>query len=120
VSPHWLRHAHASHALDHGAPLSLVRDTLGHASISTTSAYLHARPGDSSARFLVIREQAKPARSQEPKARQTATVAQQARRVAPGGDRSRKDAMRPKKARPEREKPDSEGSGTVVNGLDWN
>lgn len=24
VSPHWLRHAHASHALDRGAPLSLV------------------------------------------------------------------------------------------------
>lgn len=54
VSPHWLRHSHASHALDHGAPLSLVRDTLGHASISTTSAYLHARPGDSSARFLAV------------------------------------------------------------------
>jgi integrase/recombinase XerD len=49
VSPHMLRHAHASHALDHGAPLSLVRDTLGHASISTTSGYLHARPGDASA-----------------------------------------------------------------------
>jgi integrase/recombinase XerD len=97
ISPHWLRHAHASHALDRGAPLSLVRDTLGHASISTTSAYLHARPGDSSARFLVIREQAEPAVSQEPKARQTNTVAQQARRVAPGGGRSRKDAMPPKK-----------------------
>jgi len=47
VSPHWLRHAHASHAIDHGAPLSLIQATLGHASISTTSSYLHARPGDS-------------------------------------------------------------------------
>jgi integrase/recombinase XerD len=52
VSPHWLRHAHASHALDHGAPIHLVQATLGHSSVATTSAYLHARPGDSSARFL--------------------------------------------------------------------
>ena len=54
VSPHWLRHAHASHALDHGAPIHLVQATLGHASVSTTSAYLHARPGDSSARYLTV------------------------------------------------------------------
>jgi integrase/recombinase XerD len=52
VSPHWLRHAHASHALDNGAPLSLIQATLGHASISTTSAYLHVVSNDSSARFL--------------------------------------------------------------------
>ena len=52
ISPHWLRHAHASHALDHGAPIHLVQATQGHSSVATTSAYLHARPGDSSARFL--------------------------------------------------------------------
>src|SRR6185436_9993124 len=52
ISPHWLRHAHASHALDHGAPIHLVQATLGHSSVATTSVYLHARPGDSSARFL--------------------------------------------------------------------
>jgi integrase/recombinase XerD len=52
LSPHWLRHAHASHALDHGAPIHLVQATLGHSSVATTSRYLHARPGDSSARFL--------------------------------------------------------------------
>jgi site-specific recombinase XerD len=52
VSPHWLRHAHASHALDHGAPIHLVQATLGHSSVATTSVYLHARPCDSSARFL--------------------------------------------------------------------
>ena len=52
ISPHWLRHAHASHALDHGAPIHLVQATLGHSSVATTSLYLHARPGDSSARFL--------------------------------------------------------------------
>ena len=48
VSPHWLRHAHASHALDRGAPLSLVATTLGHANIATTSGYVHARPGAAS------------------------------------------------------------------------
>lgn len=54
VSPHWLRHAHASHALDRGAPIHLVQATLGHASVSTTSRYLHARPNDSSARYLAV------------------------------------------------------------------
>ena len=54
MSPHWLRHAHASHALDHGAPIHLVQATLGHASVATTSSYLHARPGDSSARFVAL------------------------------------------------------------------
>jgi integrase/recombinase XerD len=52
ISAHWLRHAHASHALDRGAPISLVQATLGHASVATTGRYLHARPNDSSARYL--------------------------------------------------------------------
>jgi len=54
VSPHWLRHAHASHALDRGAPIHLVQATLGHASITTTGRYLHARPKESSSRFLAL------------------------------------------------------------------
>jgi integrase/recombinase XerD len=53
-SPHWLRHAHASHALDRGAPMSLVQATLGHESVATTGKYTHARPNDSSARFLPV------------------------------------------------------------------
>jgi site-specific recombinase XerD len=48
VSPHWLRHAHGSHAIDRGASLPEVQETLGHTNISTTSAYLHARPNTSS------------------------------------------------------------------------
>jgi site-specific recombinase XerD len=40
-SPHWLRHTHATHALAQGAELTIVRDNLRHASISTTSIYLH-------------------------------------------------------------------------------
>ena len=52
VSPHWLRHAHASHAMDRGAPVHLVKETLGHASVATTGRYLHARPTDSSSVYL--------------------------------------------------------------------
>ena len=52
VSPHWLRHSHASHSLEHGAPIHLVQATLGHSDITTTSRYLHARPDDSSAMYL--------------------------------------------------------------------
>jgi site-specific recombinase XerD len=54
VSTHWLRHAHASHALDRGAPIHLVQATLGHRSVATTSRYLHARPGESSAGYLAV------------------------------------------------------------------
>jgi site-specific recombinase XerD len=53
VSAHWLRHAHASHALDRGAPLHLVQATLGHADLKTTGRYTHARPTESSATYLV-------------------------------------------------------------------
>jgi len=55
VSPHWFRHAHASHAIDRGAPVSLVKETLGHSSLSTTSRYVHARPDDSSGLYLSIK-----------------------------------------------------------------
>ena len=52
VSAHWLRHAHVSHALDRGAPVHLVQATVGHASLTTTSRYAHARPDDSSSLYL--------------------------------------------------------------------
>lgn len=54
VSAHWLRHAHASHALDRQAPIHLVQQTLGHASVATTGRYLHARPNESSSDYLSI------------------------------------------------------------------
>jgi integrase/recombinase XerD len=54
VSPHWLRHAAASHALDAGATLATVRDGLGHSSAATTSRYLHAKPRDGLARYLKV------------------------------------------------------------------
>ena len=54
VSPHWFRHAHVSHALDRGCPAHLVQATVGHASLATTTKYSHARPSDSSARYLGV------------------------------------------------------------------
>lgn len=41
ASPHWMRHTHATHALAEGVELKTVRDNLRHASISTTSVYVH-------------------------------------------------------------------------------
>ena len=52
VSPHWLRHAHASHALERGAKIHLVAATLGHSSVAVTGRYLHARPTESSSLYL--------------------------------------------------------------------
>jgi integrase/recombinase XerD len=52
VSTHWLRHACASHALDGGAPVHLVQQQLGHASLETTTQYSHARPDDGLFRYL--------------------------------------------------------------------
>lgn len=54
VSPHFLRHSHASHALDRGAPIHLVQATLGHSSVATTGRYLHARPNESSSKYLSL------------------------------------------------------------------
>jgi len=45
-------HDHVSRALDRGAPVHLVQATVGHASLATTSRYAHARPSDSSSRYL--------------------------------------------------------------------
>jgi integrase/recombinase XerD len=53
-SPHWMRHAHATHSLENGAPISLVQSTLGHKSIETTAKYTHVRPNASSGQYLKV------------------------------------------------------------------
>ncbi len=52
VSPHWFRHAHASHALARGCDLVTVRDSLGHSSLAVTSVYAHAMSQRSPADFI--------------------------------------------------------------------
>ncbi|MET3665922.1 tyrosine-type recombinase/integrase [Caulobacter sp. 1776] len=52
VSPHWLRHAHASHALKNGCAPHVLRESMGHASLATTTGYLHLDEGEGSSSFI--------------------------------------------------------------------
>ncbi|ACK73208.1 integrase family protein [Gloeothece citriformis PCC 7424] len=52
VSPHWLRHSHATHSIERGCNLHLLQQSLGHSNLSITSRYLHARPNEGSSQFI--------------------------------------------------------------------
>ena len=52
VSPHWFRHAYATHAIAHGAPLHVVQASLGHSKLDTTAIYLDVAPGESAGNYL--------------------------------------------------------------------
>lgn len=52
VSPHYLRHSHATHALVNGCDLNLLSNNLGHSSLSVTGKYLHIASNKGSSQFI--------------------------------------------------------------------
>ncbi len=54
VSPHYYRHAHATHALFNGVKINVLKDSLGHSNIATTSIYLASMPSECSSTFINI------------------------------------------------------------------
>jgi integrase len=42
ASAHWLRHTYGSIAADKAIPLAMIKESLGHSSLATTSQYVHA------------------------------------------------------------------------------
>jgi len=54
VTPHYLRHSHATHAMLNHAPAAVIQQTLGHESIETTMLYFDISPEESSSFFLKI------------------------------------------------------------------
>ena len=54
VSPHWLRHAHITHAIQRGSDIATTSKGVGHTSIATTSGYLHADKEASSSNYLTF------------------------------------------------------------------
>ena len=51
-SPHFLRHAHAANSLSSGASIYAIQRTLGHASLTSTTRYMHDGCGRSSGSYL--------------------------------------------------------------------
>jgi len=43
-SPHYFRHAFATHLIRGGCDILIVKDFLGHSSLHTTSIYTHIKP----------------------------------------------------------------------------
>ena len=56
IGPHTLRHSFATHLLSRGADIRVVKELLGHSSLSSTQVYAHVQPE----RMKKIHKQAHP------------------------------------------------------------
>ncbi|WP_013335136.1 tyrosine-type recombinase/integrase [Gloeothece verrucosa] len=54
TSAHWLRHSHASHAINNGCNVRLLQESLGHSKLETTEKYLHINPNSGSSQFITF------------------------------------------------------------------
>ncbi len=54
ITPHKMRHSHATTSIKNGCDLSLLQQSLGHASIRTTEKYLNYRKNEGSCQFIDI------------------------------------------------------------------
>jgi len=52
LSPHYLRHSHATHSLNNGCDLNLLSNNLGHSSLAITATYLHLNQDSGSSQFI--------------------------------------------------------------------
>jgi len=66
VRPHDLRHAHASWLLAGGADLQIVKERLGHGTITTTEQYLHTLNGADDTALSALSSIRRTARSGRP------------------------------------------------------
>lgn len=57
---HDLRHAHASSLLAAGTDLQIVKERMGHASITTTEKYLHTLPGADATAVTILDQVLRP------------------------------------------------------------